>query len=44
MAGHFRTVETWRGVPAFAAVVVFLQAFVLELFLELERAFPAAPP
>lgn len=67
MAGHFRTVETWRGVLAFTAVAVFLQVLVgdirpvdgglvwrvgtewgwsgpLELFLELGRAFPTAPP
>jgi len=53
MAGHFRTVETWRGVLGFMAVAVFLQVLVggirpwsgpLELFLELGRAFPAAPP
>jgi len=28
MTGQFRTVETWRGVLAFAAVAVFLQALV----------------
>ncbi|MEI6203512.1 MAG: hypothetical protein WCP68_16300, partial [Enhydrobacter sp.] len=28
MAGHFRTVETWRGVLAFVAVAVLLQALV----------------
>src|SRR5476651_431528 len=28
MAGHFRTVETWRGVLGFTAVAIFLQALV----------------
>ena len=28
MAGHFRTVETWRGVLAFTAIAVFLQVLV----------------